>query len=110
MDESTDESPTAAESSDERITNSESTMETLFDPESLRGREEVEFHETTTVFDPEEFDAIRDDLETLDSHVVIGVTNDVEEVLLIDDGSHGWTLTAVPSNPARIESLLAAVE
>jgi hypothetical protein len=60
----------------------------------LRDHENVEFIEKTEIIDQEEFEV--PDLENWDSHVVVGVTNDEGEVLLLNDGSHGWTLTAFP--------------
>ncbi|WP_254547193.1 hypothetical protein [Halomarina pelagica] len=71
-------------------------METLFDPESLRSHEGVTFLEETHIIDKKEFEAAR---ENLDSHVAVGVTNDEGEVLLMNDGSHGWTLTAFTVEP-----------
>ncbi|AHZ23057.1 hypothetical protein E6P09_01815 [Haloferax mediterranei ATCC 33500] len=71
-------------------------MVTLEDPEQLRDRENIAFHEETHIVGHEEFESCRDDL---DSHVAVGVTNDASEVLLMDDGSHGWTLTAFPAEP-----------
>ena len=73
-------------------------MESLFDPEDLRDSEDVTFHEETHVVDREEFEATYEDLE---SHVAVGVTNDEGEVLLMNDGSHGWTLTAVAVEPGE---------
>ena len=70
-------------------------MESFCDPETLRERPGVPFREETERIDPD-VEGVRADLATLDSHVVVGVTNDAGEVLLMDDGEHGWTLAAVP--------------
>jgi hypothetical protein len=73
-------------------------VKSLHDPEQLRDREDVPFDEETHVVDREEFEATR---ENVDSHVVVGVTNGEGEVLLMDDGSHGWTLAAFPAEPGE---------
>ena len=70
-------------------------MKSFRDPEALRERPGVTFCEETERVDPD-VDGVRADLAALDSHVVVGVTNDADEVLLMDDGEHGWTLAAVP--------------
>ncbi|MFT4885117.1 MAG: hypothetical protein ACI8U4_002637 [Natronomonas sp.] len=73
-------------------------MKSLHDPEQLRDREDVPFDEETHVLGREKFEATR---ENVDSHVVVGVTNGEGEVLLVDDGSHGWTLAAFPADPGE---------
>ena len=73
-------------------------MQPLFDPESLRGHEDVTFLEETHTLDQEEFEAA---YENLDSHVAVGVTNDEGEAMLMNDGSHGWTLTAFAVEPGN---------
>lgn len=90
-------SPADAESHDRQM----EATESLFDPESLRHRADVEFDEETKVLEREEFEAVRDELETWDSHVAVGVTNHEGAVLLMNDGSHGWNLTAVPVEPGE---------
>ncbi|QLD85397.1 hypothetical protein HWV23_06530 [Natronomonas halophila] len=79
-------------------------MKSLHDPEQLRDRADVSFHEETHVVDREEFDATR---ENVDSHIVVGVTNDSGEVLLVNDGSHGWTLAAFPLESAEDAAVTA---
>ncbi|EMA19132.1 hypothetical protein [Haloarcula argentinensis] len=37
----------------------------------------------------------------VDSHAAVGITNDDGEVLLMNDGSHGWTLIAFPVDPTE---------
>lgn len=71
-------------------------MDRLVDPESLHGREDVAFAEETVRLDEDEADAVREDVGSWDSHAVVGVTSHVGDVLLMNDGSHGWTLLAVP--------------
>lgn len=71
-------------------------MKSFRDPEALRERPDITFREETERVDPAASANVRADLAALDSHVVVGVTNDADEVLLMDDGEHGWTLAAVP--------------
>ena len=71
-------------------------MEPFTDPESLRNRDEIEFQTKTEILEKSEFNASREDLNDLDNHAAIGLTNDQGEVLLQNDGSHGWTLIACP--------------
>lgn len=66
-------------------------MDSFSDPEELRDRTGVPFHEEVRRLPPDEFDSVAGEL---DSHAVIGITNDEGDVLLMNDGSHGWTLTA----------------
>jgi hypothetical protein len=68
-------------------------VKSLHDPKRLRDRDDVPFHEESHVVDRGDFDATR---ENVDSHLVVGVPNDSGEVLLVNDGSHGWTLAAFP--------------
>lgn len=68
-------------------------MHSLCDPESLRGRASVPFHEETQSVAQAEFESVA---ESVDSHAVVGITNDEDDVLLMNDGSHGWTLLAFP--------------
>ncbi|WP_410765387.1 hypothetical protein [Haloferax sp. DFSO60] len=65
-------------------------MDKLQEPEQLRQRDEIEFHDETHTIGADEFD----EYEALDSHAVVGLVNDRGEVLLQNDGSHGWTLPA----------------
>lgn len=67
-------------------------MDPFTDPESLRNRATVPFQEETQRLS-REFESIAD---SVDSHAVVGITNDEGEVLLMNDGSHGWTLVAAP--------------
>lgn len=71
-------------------------MRELTDPETLRDRDDVAFEQQTRRFDGEEADAVREQFPEWDSHVAVGVLNDAGEVLLVDDGHHGWTLPAAP--------------
>lgn len=68
-------------------------MDALHEPESLRDRPEVEFIEMTETLPAPDFEAAR---ERIESHAVVGITNTDGEVLLMNDGDHGWTLTAFP--------------
>lgn len=72
------------------------TMDTLADPDAFRDHETVEYLAKRETVDAEEFDAVRAALEPVDGWVVVGVENDAGAVLLMDDGSHGWTLPAAP--------------
>lgn len=55
------------------------TAESITDPESLRGRDDVAIHEDAERVDGETFDLVAD----LDNMAVVGVTNDDGEVLLM---------------------------
>lgn len=66
-------------------------MERNPDLEAYRDRDDVEFVELTRTVDREES---RESIESLDSHVVVGVNDESGDVLLVDDGHHGWTLPA----------------
>ncbi|KAB1193101.1 hypothetical protein GJR96_06450 [Haloferax sp. MBLA0076] len=66
-------------------------MGSLTDLARLRDRDDVTFHEESHVIEPTAFDSV---CEGLTSHLVVGVVNDTGSVLLVDDGSHGWTLAA----------------
>lgn len=70
------------------------TPDPFADPETLRGRDGVEFTERTVTVDPDEFDEGRDDLAGVAGWAVVGVPSDAGSVLLMDDGDHGWTLPA----------------
>ncbi|SER68527.1 NUDIX domain-containing protein [Natrinema salaciae] len=71
-------------------------MDSFSHPESLRDRESIPFHEETRSVDRTAFESIAEDV---DSHAVVGITNDEGAVLLQNDGSHGWTLLAFPAEP-----------
>lgn len=77
-------------------------MDSISDPESLRGCANVPFDEETHPVTQEEFESVT---ERVDSHAVVGITNDEEDVLLMNDGSHGWTLIAFPVEPGRTGQL-----
>lgn len=66
-------------------------MESFSDPETLLTREDVTVDEVDFEVGEAEFEAM---LEDWDSHAVVGITTGEGEVLLMNDGSHGWTLTA----------------
>lgn len=70
-----------------------STGGSLTDPESLFDRDDVDVRETVHTVDRETFETARDEL---DSHAVVGLADEAGSVLLMNDGSHGWTLVAVP--------------
>ncbi|MXV63674.1 hypothetical protein GS429_16730 [Natronorubrum sp. JWXQ-INN-674] len=65
------------------------------DPESLRDRETVEFETETRTLSRAEFETARG----LENHVAVGVTNESGEVLLVNDGSRGWTVPSVAVAP-----------
>lgn len=66
-------------------------MESLTDPERLRDRDGVRFLEESRIVPQSEFESV---VETADSHVAVGITDDDGAVLLENDGAHGWTLPA----------------
>lgn len=66
-------------------------MDSFSDPESFRDRVDVPFREETRRLPVDEFDSVT---ERVESHAVVGITNDEGDVLLMNDGSHGWTLPA----------------
>ncbi|WP_114579616.1 hypothetical protein [Saliphagus sp. LR7] len=68
-------------------------MNSFSNPESLRDQAGVPFDEEIQQLPPEEFESVS---ESVDSHAVVGITNEDGDVLLMDDGSHGWTLIAFP--------------
>lgn len=68
-------------------------MDVLHDPDTLRDRQDLEFLTETQSLPAGEFQAAQDQIQ---SHAVVGITNTEGEVLLMDDGEHGWTLTAFP--------------
>jgi hypothetical protein len=70
-------------------------IETLTDPETLRDHPAVEYLAETKEVPSDEFDQLREDL-AVDGWVVLGLGNDAGAVLLMDDGTHGWTLPAIP--------------
>ncbi|WP_267642313.1 NUDIX domain-containing protein [Haloarchaeobius amylolyticus] len=62
-------------------------------PEDLLDRGSVDYVEQTHVLPAEEFEAARDRAETIDGGVVVGVTDDEDRVLLVqNDWSDGWIL------------------
>lgn len=69
-------------------------IETLTDPETLRDLPAVEYLTETKTFPSDEFDQLREDL-AVDGWIVVGLENDAGAVLLMDDGTHGWTLPAI---------------
>lgn len=68
-------------------------MDSFSDPEDLRGRSGVSFREEVRRLPADEFTSVAGQL---DSHAVVGITNNEGDVLLMNDGSHGWTLIAFP--------------
>lgn len=84
-------------------------VESITDPESLRGRDDVEFHEDTDVVDGETFDTVED----LDNVAVVGVTNADGEVLLrklTEDCSRKLPILPVDSGEDYAEVARRAVE
>lgn len=71
------------------------SIDALTDPETLHDNPGIEFLEETHTYDSETFASVHEDLAPVGGWVVVGVTNDEGQVLLMDDGSHGWTLPAV---------------
>jgi ADP-ribose pyrophosphatase YjhB (NUDIX family) len=70
-------------------------MDSVTDPESLRDHDGVEFSEQTVVVDDEEFETATEGAESQAGMVVVGVTNDDGEILLVDsEWVDGW----VPPN------------
>jgi len=69
----------------------DTALDSLTDPESLREHDAVDVRDATHEVDHAEFA----DTADLDSHVVVGITDD-RGVLLQNDGHHGWTLPAFP--------------
>ncbi|MFB6269447.1 MAG: hypothetical protein ABEH83_05850 [Halobacterium sp.] len=69
----------------------DSSKATLLDPESLREDDAVDVQDVVHDVAADDYA----DVESLDSHVVVGVT-DSGSVLLQNDGHHGWTLPAFP--------------
>lgn len=68
-------------------------MDPLHDPDSLRDHPDVDFIDATETLPAMDFEETR---ERIESHAVVGITNTDGEVLLMNDGDHGWTLTAFP--------------
>jgi hypothetical protein len=68
-------------------------MQSVTNPERFRGDDGVEFLDRVYEVEDAEFEAAAEHAE---SHAVVGLTDDDGRVLLYDDGSHGWTLPAVP--------------
>ncbi|WP_058827497.1 hypothetical protein ACH9L7_19735 (plasmid) [Haloferax sp. S1W] len=68
-------------------------MDSFSDPDDLRDRAEVSFHDEVRQLPADKFESVA---EELDSHAVVGITNDDGDILLMNDGSHGWTLVAFP--------------
>lgn len=66
-------------------------MDSLTDPGRLYEDADVDWRDRTHAVDAEVFEETR---ERVDSHAVVGVTDDAGRVLCHDDGSHGWTLPA----------------
>ena len=62
------------------------------DPETLCEREEIECETETRSVTRGELEAARD----IETHVTVGVVNSGGDVLVINDGSRGWTLPAAP--------------
>lgn len=73
-------------------------MDSFSDPESLRGRPSVPFREETRSLTRKEYESIAEEVA---SHAAVGITDDDGDVLLMNDGSHGWTLVAVPVEPGE---------
>jgi ADP-ribose pyrophosphatase YjhB (NUDIX family) len=68
-------------------------MDPLTDPASLADRRTVDVEHQTETLPDAEFESLRDRIE---DHAAVGLTNEEGAILLMNDGSHGWTLPAVP--------------
>lgn len=66
-------------------------MDSLSDPGRLHDDADVDWLDRRHEVDGEAFERVRD---RVDSHAVVGVTDDDGRVLCHDDGSHGWALPA----------------
>lgn len=66
-------------------------MDSLSDPGRLLDDEDVDWLDRSRAVDAATFEETRDHV---DSHAVVGITDDEGRVLCHDDGSHGWTLPA----------------
>lgn len=66
-------------------------MDALFDPETLRDRADVDFHDEQTTDDPDTFDYFA----SIDGLAAVGVTNEAGAVLLMNS-PHGWRLPYGP--------------
>lgn len=66
-------------------------MRSFSDPDCLRDRGDIPVQQETQRLSTDEFESV---VEHVESHAAIGVTSDEGAVLLMSDGSHGWTLPA----------------
>ncbi|NHN40977.1 NUDIX hydrolase [Halorubellus sp. JP-L1] len=66
-------------------------MDSLTDPGRLLNDDAVDWRDRTHEVDAATFEDTR---EHVDSHAIVGITDDDGRVLCHDDGSHGWTLPA----------------
>ncbi|WP_255194807.1 hypothetical protein [Halorarius litoreus] len=71
------------------------TREIPADPETLFDDPAVDTETQTKEIDADDFDDLRAELTAVDGWVVVGLTNEAGALLLMDDGTHGWTLPAV---------------
>ena len=62
--------------------------------EAYRDRDDVEFVTDAHDLEPEKYEDARERIDSLDSHVAVGVNDESGDVLMVDDGHHGWTLPA----------------
>lgn len=76
-------------------------MHGIRDPEELREDAAVEFREQERVVDGAEFETVSEGAESQSGLVVVGVTNDGGELLLVDsEYVDGWTL---PNGPVGVD-------
>jgi len=71
-------------------------MDSLSDPGRLLDDADVDWRDRTHEVDAATFAETR---EHVDSHAIVGITDDGGRVCCHDDGSHGWTLPAATVPP-----------
>ena len=72
------------------------SIDQLTNPRAFRDSDAVEYLTETKTLPNADFAAVHGDLADRGGWAVVGVTNDADALLLMDDGSHGWTLPAIP--------------